>query len=186
MNGYLVIVEKEIHSIIELRGFYDQIPDDNSRVLRSIHIKKDIQASVNRVISAHLTQQYVFPANESILPNAIIAIAAGEDISNCSQLKNIVCSISNDIQSNPKKAWPPNPQGFINSEDACHRSFIDWIINWIINPNSCMDDDGVVKLLRSKSTKVKETCQNIEVLVSNAQSRLSQALLSLNMCFKTG
>ena len=37
---YLVVVKKEIYTLAQLRGFYDQIADDNSRVLRSIAIKK--------------------------------------------------------------------------------------------------------------------------------------------------
>ena len=45
----------------------------------------------------------MFSLHESILPNVISAIVTGEDISNCLQLKNIGCSISNNIQSNPKK-----------------------------------------------------------------------------------
>ena len=49
-----------------------------------------------------------------------------------------------------------------------------------------MDGDGVVILSKSKSTKVNEICQNIETLVPNAQPRLSQALVSLNMYCKTG
>ena len=39
---YLVVVKKEIYTLAQLRGFYDQISDDNSRVLRSIDIKKKI------------------------------------------------------------------------------------------------------------------------------------------------
>ena len=49
-----------------------------------------------------------------------------------------------------------------------------------------MDGDGVVTLSKSKSTKVKAICQNNETLVPNAQPKLSQALLSLNMYCKTG
>ena len=37
---YLVVVKKEIYALARLRGFYDEISDDNSRVLRSIDIKK--------------------------------------------------------------------------------------------------------------------------------------------------
>ena len=37
---YLVVVKKEIYTLAQLRGFYDQISDDNSRVLGSIDIKK--------------------------------------------------------------------------------------------------------------------------------------------------
>ena len=49
-----------------------------------------------------------------------------------------------------------------------------------------MDGDGVVRLSKSKSIKVNKICQNIEALVPNAQPRLSQDLLSLNMYCKTG
>ena len=49
-----------------------------------------------------------------------------------------------------------------------------------------MDGDGVIKLSKRKSTKVKETCQNVGALVPNFQPRLSQALLSLNVYSETG
>ena len=49
-----------------------------------------------------------------------------------------------------------------------------------------MDGDGVVRLSKSKSTKVNEICQNIEAIVPNAQPILSQPLLSLNMYYETG
>ena len=49
-----------------------------------------------------------------------------------------------------------------------------------------MDGDGVVGLSKGKSNRVNEICQNVEDLVPNAQPRLSQALLSLNMYCKTG
>ena len=51
------------------------------------------------------------------------------------------------------------------------------------SPNSCMEGNGVVRLSKSKSTKVNEICQNIETLVPDAQLR---SLLSLNMYCKTG
>ena len=40
LTEYLVVVKKEIYALAQLRGFYDEISDDNSRVLRSIAIKK--------------------------------------------------------------------------------------------------------------------------------------------------
>ena len=49
-----------------------------------------------------------------------------------------------------------------------------------------MDGDSVVRLSKSKSIKVNKICQNVEALVPNAQPRLSQDLLSLNMYCKTG
>ena len=114
---YLVVVKKEIHTLVQLRGFYDQISDDNSRVLRSIDRKKEIQDRFKDKIGfckpndkcTSNTTEYVSSVNESILPNAISAIVTGKGISNCLQLKNIACTISNDIQSNPKKPWPPTP-----------------------------------------------------------------------------
>ena len=39
----LVAVKKEIYNLAQLRGFYDQVSDDNSRVRRSTDIKKEIQ-----------------------------------------------------------------------------------------------------------------------------------------------
>ena len=93
--------------------------------------------------------------------------------------------MSNDIQSNPKKPWPPTPQDIINSEDTCHRSLYNFI-SWIASPNSCMDGGVSGRLSKTKSTKVDKICQNIEALVPNVQPRLFQALLSLNMYCKTG
>ena len=193
LTKYLLVVKKEIYTLAQLREFYDQISDDNSRVLRRIDIKKEIHDRFKDKIGfckpsdkcRSNTTEYVFSASESVLPNAISAIVTGEYTSNCQQLKSIACSISNDIQSNPKKTWPPTAQNIINSEVACHRSLCSFIA-WIVSPNSYMDGDVVVRLSKGKSTKVKEICQNIEALVPNAQPRLLQALLSLNIYCKTG
>ena len=40
---YLVVVKKEIYTLAQRRGFYDQMSDNNSRVLHSSDIKKEIQ-----------------------------------------------------------------------------------------------------------------------------------------------
>ena len=178
-----------------MRGFYAQLSDDNFRVLCSIDIKRKIQDRLKDKTGSckpsdkctSNTTECVFSTYESILPYAIIGKASGEGISNCLQLKNIVYSIPNDIQSNPKKTWPPNPQDIINSENACHMILHNFIaISNLISSNSCMDGDGVIKLSKRKSTKVKETCQNVGALVPNFQPRLSQALLSLNVYSETG
>ena len=174
---YLVVVKKEIYTLAQFRGSYDQTSDNNSRVLCSIDIKKEIQDRFKDKIGfckpsekcTCNTIEYILSANESIFPNAISAIVTGEGISNCLQLKNFACSVSNDIQSSPKKPWPATPQDIINSEDACHRSLYNFIA-WIVSSNSCMDGDGVVRLSESKSTKVNEICQNIEALVPNSRS----------------
>ena len=42
LTKYLLVVKKEIYTLAQLREFYDQISDDNSRVLRRIDIKKEI------------------------------------------------------------------------------------------------------------------------------------------------
>ena len=49
-----------------------------------------------------------------------------------------------------------------------------------------MNGEGVARLSKSKSTKVSEISQNTEAFAPNAQTRLSQALLSLNVYCKTG
>ena len=62
-----------------MRGFYDQIYQDNSRVLRNIDIKMEIQDRFKAKIGfckpsdkcRSNTTENVFSANESILPNAI-------------------------------------------------------------------------------------------------------------------
>ena len=146
------------------------------------------------MISAHLTQLSIFlwkqkhssQCNKCGYSNAIYKsnIVTREGISNCLRLKNIACSISNDIQSNPKKPWSPTPQNITSLNDLCYRNLCNFV-TWILSPNSSMDGDGVVRLSKSKSTKANKICQNIKELVPEAQPRLSQALLSLNMQFKT-
>ena len=98
---YLVIVKNEIYTLAQLRGFYDEISDDNSQVLRSRDIKKEIQDRFKDKIAfckpsdkrTSNTTEYIFSANESIPPGVISAIVTGEGISNCLKLKNIACSI---------------------------------------------------------------------------------------------
>ena len=53
---------------------------------------------------------------------------------------------------------------------------------WTVSKKSCMVSDVVVRLSKTMPTKYTIT---FEVLVSNAQTRLSQALLSYNMFSKT-
>ena len=91
----LVVAKKEIYTLAQLRGFYDQISDDNSRVRRSTDIKKEIQGRFKDKIGCckpsdkctSNTTEYVFSANKSIFPNAISAIVKGKGISNCLQLR---------------------------------------------------------------------------------------------------
>ena len=95
-----------------------------------------------------------------------------EGISNCFQIKNIAYSISNDTWSNPKEPWPPTPQGFINSEDVCHRSLYNFIA-WIVSPNSCMIGDGVVRLSKSKSTN------DHEIIISQIRKRETRSIFTM-------
>ena len=167
---YLIVVKKEIYTLAQFKGSYDQISDNNFRVKKEIQdrFKDKIGFCKPSEKCTCNTIEYIFSANESIFPSAISAILTGEGISNCLRLKNFACSVSNDIQSIPKKPWPATPQDIINSEDACHRSLYNFIA-WIVSPNSFMDGDGVVRLSKSKSTKVNEIGQNIEALVPNSQ-----------------
>ena len=78
----------------------------------------------NRVIFCKPTQgcsnasEYVVPADVNILPDAIHAISTGEGITNYLQLKSIAQNISKEIQSKPKKPWPPTLQDIVESEET--------------------------------------------------------------------
>ena len=110
------------------------------------------------MVSANLAQLSTFSLQmKALFPIQNRAIVSSEGICNWFQVKNIACSISNDIHSNPKKPWPPNAQDITNLEDAYHRSLYNFTA-WIISPNLCLDSDEIVRLSKSKSNKVKEIC----------------------------
>ena len=44
----------------------------------------------------------------------------------------------------------------------------------IVSPNSPRDESGTVKLSHVKATKVSKICDDIEFLISNSESSLSQ------------
>ena len=81
-------------------------------------------------------------------------------------VKNCGNVVSAEIQdsrlSKEKRQWPPTPQ------DRLEEKY------------------GTVKLPKVKATKVSKTCDDIEILIPNAKPSLSQVLLSLNTCRKTG
>ena len=56
----------------------------------------------------------------------------------------------------------------------------------IFSPTSTLDGNEIEKLSKDKATKVSKICDNIETLIPNAKSSLSQVLLSLNIYRKTG
>ena len=56
----------------------------------------------------------------------------------------------------------------------------------IFSPTSTLDGNEIEKLSKDKATKVSKICDDIETLIPNAKSSLSQVLLSLNIYRKTG
>ena len=141
---YLITVKKEVYTLSQLRDFYGQIQDVRSSSIRSIDIKEKIEEKMkNRVIFCKPTQgcsnasEYVVPADVNILPDAIHAISTGEGITNYLQLKSIAQNISKEIQSKPKKPWPPTPQDIVESEETYNKRLFNFIA-WIVSPISYM------------------------------------------------
>ena len=60
------------------------------------------------------------------------------------------------------------------------------LIAWIVSPNAAMGKDGAVGLSCSKSTKISDIVQNIQLLVPSAKPGFNQILLSVTMLAKTG
>lgn len=55
------------------------------------------------------------------------------------------------------------------------------LIAWIVSPNAAMGKDGAVGLSCSKSTKISDIVQNIQLLVPGAKPGFNQILLSVTM-----
>ena len=96
-------------TLAQSRGFYDQIADNNSPVLRSIDINGHIQKTVCKPSdSGSKTTEYVVTVDANLIPDAINVIITGEGMNLYMQLKHIARSISS-IQCKQKKPHPPNP-----------------------------------------------------------------------------
>ena len=190
---HLIVNKNEVYTLAQLREFYEQICNDEGPSLRSIDKKRMIAERFKDKIvfcspshcSASNTSEYVLPAGVDMLPDAIHAITTGEGITNILQLKAISRAVSEEIQSHPKRPYPPPPQELIECKEKVNERLYNNIA-WIASPNSNVGKDGFVKLPLNKAIKVRQICENIQSLVPKAQPTLGQILLSLNMYSKTG
>ena len=186
---YLIITKKEIYTLSQLRAHFKEISGDR---LRSIDVKSKLQERFKEKImfckpsqSHDKTTEFVLSSDSNIMPDTINAVATGQGITSCLQLKTVARSISEEIQYFPKKEWPPTPQVIMESTERLSKMLFNFIA-WIVSPNSYMDKDGSVKLSTNKATIVTQICENINALVPSGQPLLSQVLLSLTMYAKTG
>ena len=99
-------------------------------------------------------------------------------------LKTTATTISHDIQEQNRKhqrKWPPSPQEVLDDVRHYHSDSLYNLIAWIVNPTSCYDENGIVKLSKTKATKVSKICDDIESLIPNSCPSFSLILLSLQV-----
>ena len=133
------------------------------------------------------TSEYVLSSSDELIADCINA--AGEGIQLSVKLRNITRSISLDIQQRSKenpKLWPPVHQDITGKSEEKGNICLYNLIALIVSPNSPFNIDGSVKFSKVKATKVTNICPDIEPLIPNSTPSLSQILLSLSMCKKTG
>ena len=117
-----------------------------------------------------------------MLLKTILAIATGEGITNCMQLKSVAQTVSNEIRSIPKCSWP---QAIIGSNETVSKILYNFLAS-VVSPHSHIGKDGFVKLSENKATVVTQICDNISALAPFSKPTMSQVLLSLSIYAKTG
>ena len=114
------------------------------------------------------TSEYVLSSSDELIADC----TAGEGVQLSVALRNIVRSISLDIQQRNKenrklwpkenrklwpkenrKLWPPIPQDIISKSEEKGNICLYDLIALIVNPNSPFDIDGSVKLSKGKTRK---------------------------------
>ena len=183
---YLVIERKEIYSLSQFRKYYM----DSGQTIRSIDIKGKILERFPGKVSFcsdgdDRTTDYIFPSDTNVLPRTIRAVATGEGITSCLQLKSVARQVSDELKSFSRSVWPPAPQDLIESKDNVSKLLYNFLA-WIACPNAHMGKDGFVKLSANKATVIAQICDNVTALVPFAKPALSQVLLSLSIYAKTG
>ena len=123
---YLVIMKKEIYTLAQLRAHFKETSGD---CLRSIDIKSKLHERFKEKIlfykpSHDKTTEFIVSSDSNIMPDTIHAVATGQGITSCLQLKTMACSISEEIQSFPKREWPPTPQVIIESTDSLSKMLL--------------------------------------------------------------
>ena len=186
-----VINRYEVYTLSQLRNCYDEMKGVNSSC-RSIDIKEALvnkfgdRIKFGKSSNSHSNvSEYVLPSGFDFVPNAISTLATGGGIQNSMMLKNLARKITYEIQSRPKTPWPPTPHQIIDSEDDVNVDLYN-LLALIVNPKSCIDNTGIVRLSESKAIKVNNICQDIESLVPSTKPSLSQVMFSLNLYRKTG
>ena len=105
-------------------------------------------------------------------------------------VKNCWKVVSAEIQdrlSKEKRQWPPTPQDILEEKNINTSNKILFnLLASIVSPNSTLDENGTVKLSKVKATNVSKICDYTETLITNVKPSISQVLLSLNICRKTG
>ena len=76
--------------------------------------------------------------------------------------------------------WPPTLQDILDNEPNINNDLYNGLC-LIIHPDARLNDNGRVNLAPSKASKVSQICQDLQVLLLNAQPSLDQVLLSLTM-----
>ena len=185
---YLIIGKKEIYTLAQLRKYYES----SGGSIRSIDIKDKILERFPGKVSFckptegdDRTTEYLLPSDSDMLPKTIRAIATGEGITNCMQLKSVAQTVSNEIRSFPKCSWPPTPQAIIESKETVSKILYNFLA-WVVSPHSHIGKDGFVKLSENKATVVTQICENISALAPFSNPPMSQVLLSLSIYAKTG
>ena len=188
-----VINKGEIYLMSQLTASYDKLRDQNKHTTRSIDLKakmikyfgSKIKFVKSNYFSSKNASEYILSSNGELIADCINSVTLGEGIEKSITIRNLALSISDEIKSKNQPPRPPCPQDIIEESSNLNTSLYN-LIAFIVNPNTSYDSDGLVKLSKTKSTKVVKLCQDIESLVPNNKPSYSQILLSLNTYHKTG
>ena len=187
---FLIVQKHEICTLAQHRL-------QTKSTLRSIDLKNKLVDKFNDKLkfmkssqsSTSNTSKFVMSAEESVLPNCLSTVVPGGGIQKSLLVKNCGKVVSAEIQdrlSQEKRQWPPKTHDILEEKNInTSNNTLFNLIASIVSPNSTLDENGAVKLSKVKATKVSKICEDVETLIPNAKSSLSQVLLSLDIYRKT-
>ena len=187
---YHINNKHDIHTMSQLCSFYHNTT--NSKI-RSIDLKKKLQGKFKEKLKFVKpscvnwnSSEYIMSSCDKLIAEYVQAANLGERIKKAVMIKSLSRLISDEIRANNlKKLWPPTPQDTLNDTSMKNANLYN-LIGSIIDLNTRFNNDGFVKLSKSKSIKVMKICDDIMTLIPTLQPALGQVLLSLKTYHKTG
>ena len=189
-----IIGRQEIYTMSQLTSAFNQIRAEKGlSECRTTDLRQKLEDQFDTKLQFHRplnnsprSSDYVLPEGMEFTGKCIEAVIIGGGIPKSVTLRNAARCIHHSIIDTRRHIpWPPTPQDILDNEPDINNDLYNELC-LIINPDARLNDNGRVDLAPSKASKVSQICQDLQVLLPNAQPSLDQVLLSLTMLAKTG